>query len=248
MKPLRLIGVFFALISTSVWAQESDSLDWKLAGYLWTVGLDGSIAIGEINQDIDVSFGDILSDFELGGSAYAEIGKSNNAFHIDYTYIRTRPDPTPLPAPPFMEGAELASKMTINILEAAYHYRWNGADYGPSLVLGARLLDIKIRMNVGDLPAISSGPDWWDYFVGVKTHHAISDKWDFNFYGTIGTGGSDLPWSLQAMFGRKFSNDNRLGLGIRVWGIDYAEGEGIRGNYTALDATFYGLMIGYEFN
>jgi len=247
MKSLQLVGVILTLISTPTWAQESDNWDWKIAPYLWAVNLDGEIAIGEITQDIDVSFSDILSDFELGGAVYAEVGKGNNAFHIDYTYIRTRPDPTPLPTPPFQEGAELASKMTINIFEAAYNYRWNGAD-GPALVLGTRLLDIKMRMNVGNLTTITSGPDWWDYFVGVKTHNAISEKWDFDFYGTIGTGGSDLPWTLQGMFGRRYSNGNRLGLGVRVWGIDYSEGEGLRGEFTALDATFFGLMIGYEFN
>lgn len=248
MKFLQLICACLAMVSASSWAQESGGIDWKIAPYLWTVGLDGSITIGEINQDIDVSFSDILSDFELGGSLYAELGKGNHAFHIDYTYIRTRPDPTPLPTPPFQEGAELASKMTINIFEPAYNYRFNGAEYGPSLVLGARLVDIKMRMNIGNLPAAEAGPDWWDYFVGVKTHNAISDKWDFDFYGTIGTGGSDTPWTLQGMFGRKFSNGNRLGLGVRVWGIDYSDKGGLMGDYTAIDATFYGLMVGYEFN
>jgi hypothetical protein len=234
-------------MSSSAVAQDSDSPDWKISPYLWTVGVNGDIAIGDISQDIEVSFSDILSDFELGGSVYAELGKGNHAAHIDYTYVRTRPDPTPLPSPPFMEGAELASKMTINILEAAYNYRFRGLN-GPALVLGARLLDIKLRMNVGDLPAISSGPDWWDYFVGVKTHNAISQTWDFEFYGTIGTGGSDMPWTLQGMFGRSFSNGNRLGLGVRVWGIDYSKNQGLMTEYTALDATFYGLMLGYEFN
>ena len=247
MKYLQVICVFIALVSTSAVAQESDSRDWKIAAYLWTVGIDGDITIGDINQDIDVSFTDILTDFEGGGSIYGELGKGNHALHVDYTYIRTRPDPTPLPSPPFLEGDELASKMTINIFETGYHYRWRGSD-GPALVLGARLMDIKMRMNVAELPAISSGPDWWDYFVGLKTHNAISQNWDFDFYGTVGAGGSDMPWSLQGMFGRRFSNGNRLGLGVRVWGIDYSEGEGLAGKYTALDATFYGLMLGYEFN
>jgi hypothetical protein len=137
--------------------------------------------------------------------------------------------------------------MTINIFEPAYNYRWNGPD-GPALVLGARLMDIKMRMNIADLPAVTVGPDWWDYFVGIKTHNTISTNWDFDFYGTIGTGGSDLPWTLQAMFGRRFSNDNRLGLGLRSWGLDYSSNNGIMGDYTALDATFYGLMLGYEWN
>jgi hypothetical protein len=50
------------------------------------------------------------------------------------------------------------------------------------------------------------------------------------------------------MFGRRFSNDNRLGLGVRIWGIDYSENEGVMNQYTRIDATFTGFMIGYEFN
>jgi len=55
-------------------------------------------------------------------------------------------------------------------------------------------------------------------------------------------------WTLQAMFLRRFSNDNRLGLGARIWGIDYSKNDGFMGDYAAIDATFYGLLIGYEFN
>ena len=50
------------------------------------------------------------------------------------------------------------------------------------------------------------------------------------------------------MFGRRFSNENRLGLGLRVWNVDYSSKSGIMGGYTELDSMFYGLMLGYEFN
>ena len=40
-------------------------------------------------------------------------------------------------------------------------------------------------------------------------------------------GGSDLLWTLQAMFGRRYSNDNRLALCVRVWGVDYSQGKGL---------------------
>jgi hypothetical protein len=249
MKALLAVTVLMTTVffDRDVLARETGGMDWKIAPYLWTVGMDGTMTIGDLEQEVDMSFSDILSDFEVGGSVFAEFGKDNHAVHFDYTYIRLRPDPTPLPSPPFEPESELASKLTINIFETAYNYRWKGAE-GPSLVLGARLMDIKMRMTPGDLPAVSTGPDWWDYFVGVKTHNAISTNWDFDFYGTIGTGGSDLPWTLQAMFGRRFSNDNRLGLGLRIWGVDYSSGSGIMGGYTELDTTFYGLMLGYEFN
>ena len=247
MKIMRTVCVLLSLFSTTAWAQESDSWDWRIAPYLWTVGVSADLTIGDINQDVDVSFSDILSDLDIGASVFSEFGKGNHAVHFDYTYLRLKPDPTPLPAPPFPPDSELATKMTINIFEPAYNYRWNGTG-GGALVLGARLMDIKMKMTPTNLPAVETGPDWWDYFIGVKTQNAISANWDFNFYGTIGTGGSDLPWTLQAVFGRRFSNDNRLGLGVRIWGIDYSKNEGLANQLTVIDATFYGLLIGYEFN
>ena len=179
------------------------------------------------------------------GCIKLKFGKGNHAIHFDYTYLRLRPDPTELDSPPFPPNAELATKMTVNIFEPAYNYRWNGPD-GPAFVIGARMTDMAIRMNPANLSAVTSGPSWWDYFVGIKTHNAMSANWDLDFFGTIGAGGSDLPWTLQAMFGRRYSNDNRLQLGFRLWGVDYSQGKDLR--QTSLDLKYYGFVVGYEFN
>ncbi len=254
MKLRHYFYVIAALSCSSTWAQESDSWDWKIAPYLWTVGISGDLVIGDISQDLDLSFSDILSDFELGGSVFTEFGKGHHAVHFDYTYLRLRPDPTEFPSPPFPPESTLSTKMTINIFEPAYNYRFDGLN-STALVVGARYMDIAMRMTpdlTGPAPIdpdpVEVGPSWWDYFIGIKTHNEISANWDFGFYGTIGGGDSDLPWTLQAMFGRRFSNDNRLGLGVRVWGIDFSDNEGLMGEFTQIDATFYGLLIGYEFN
>jgi hypothetical protein len=245
MKWMHIIGATLALVSFPAWSQGSDEWDWKVTPYLWGINMTGDLAIGPISQDIDVSFSDILSNMEIGGAIFTEFGKGKHAVHIDYTYLRLRPEPTDLSSPPFPPGSTLSSKLTVNILEPAYNYRWNGPG-GPALVFGARLTDLKIRLSPARLPAATSGPDWWDYFVGVKTHNAISAKWEFDFYATVGAGGSDLPWTLQTVFGRRFENNNRLDLGVRIWGVDYSTGSGIQ--RTAIDLTYYGFMIGYEFN
>ena len=245
MKWIRLIGLTLALISTSAWSQNSDGWDWKVTPYLWLMNMEGDLSIGPLATDIDESFSDLLSNLDFAGELYAELGKGNHAVHADYSYLRLKPDPTELASPPFPPDSELASKLTTNLFEVAYNYRWNGLG-GPSLVLGARLVDMDIRMDPARLEPVTAGPSWWDYFVGIKTHNIISTKWDFGFYGTIGTGGSDLPWTVQATFGRRYSNDNRLMLGFRAWGLDYSEVENSQA--TALDLKIYGLMIGYEFN
>ena len=245
MKWMKIVGLTLALISTSAWSQDSDQMDWKITPYLWLVNLDGSLSVGDIEQDIDLSFGDILEDLEIAGEVYAEVGKGQHAFHIDYTYMRLKPDPTELESPPFPTNAELSTKMTINLFEPAYNFRWKGPG-GPALVVGARLTDMDMRLSPENLGAVNVGPSWWDYFLGIKTQNIISNKWGFDFYGTIGTGGSDLPWTLQATFARRYSNDNRLMLGFRVWGVDYSEVVNTRS--TELDLTMYGFTVGYEFN
>jgi len=263
MKTIRFSLIVFSLLSGPAWAQDSDGWDWKIAPYLWTVGLDGLVTVGNINQDLDVSFKDILSDLDIGGSVYGEVGKGHHALHFDYTYLRLKPDPTELTTPPFPPDSTLSTKFTSKIFEPAYNFRLDGLN-STTLVLGARYMDIEIRMtpDFGEpsLPVeppdgppfpgnpVEVGPSWWDYFVGIKTYSQISTNWDFDFYGTIGGGESDLPWTLQAMFGRRFSNNNRLGLGFRVWNIDYSNAEGLRDRFTRIDTRFYGFMIGYEFN
>jgi hypothetical protein len=259
MKPYIALFATLLLISGPALAQDSDDFDWKITPYLWTVGIDGSATLLGYEQDLDVSFSDILSDFEVGGSVFAEIGKGHHALSLDYTYLRLKPDPTALPSPPAPPDSTMETKMTTNILEAAYNYRLDGLN-STAIVAGARYLDIELRLtpniNGPQLPIeppfpqepVEFGPSWWDGFVGVKTFNRFGANWDFEFYGTIGYGESDWPWTLQAMFSRRFSNDNRLGLGARVWGIDYSKNNGFRGEYAAIDVTFYGLMIGYEFN
>ena len=259
MRNYRFLCLILFFFVNPAWAQDPEQWDWKVAPYLWTVGIDGSLSAGSMNQDIDVNFSDLFSDLDFAAEVYAEFGKGHHAVHFDYSYMRIKPDPTDLPTPPFPSESTLKTKMTINIFESAYNYRFDGPGLA-AVVLGARYMDIDMRMTPEiNTPSLSVeppfpegsvhvGPNWWDAFVGIKTENQISKNWDFGFYGTIGAGGSDWPWTLQAMFGRRYSNNNRLGVGLRVWGIDYSENKGTPSEYARIDATFYGLMIGYEFN
>ena len=66
--------------------------------------MDGSATLLGYEQDLDVSFSDILDDFDVGGSVFAEVGKGHHAVSIDYTYLRLKPDATALPTPPCSAG------------------------------------------------------------------------------------------------------------------------------------------------
>ena len=243
---MRALIAFVALWSNPVPAQDSDEIDWKIAPYLWAMSLTGSVGIGDLTHDFDARFKDVVSDLDIGGSIYTEVGKDRHSAHFDYTYIRLSPSPTQL-----SEDSRIESTMTINFFEPAYNFRWNGAN-GHAFVVGARYIDMKLKLEaeLGDSQSrlLEAGPDWWDFFVGIKTRTKISANWDLQFYGTIGTGASDLPWSAQAIFARRLSNENRLGLGLRIWGVNFSEDLGPIDNDVDIDTVFYGLAIGYEFN
>jgi hypothetical protein len=251
---MKLTKVFLALLALqSVSAQAQESWDFKVIPYLWMVGIDGTMSVGPVDNDLDVSFSDILSDMDIGGSVVFRGMRGKHGFHLDYTYLRLKPDPMLLPAPPFPEGSGLNQKLTINILEAAYNYElpMSGASNAQFLI-GARNTDmeIKLRSNNGYAPInLSGGPSMLDYFVGVRTETPIGEgKWAFNFMGTIGGGDTDLPWTLQGVFSRKFENNNRLAIGARIWNLDFTEPNGIMGLRMGMDVKMAGLMIGYVFD
>lgn len=245
------VSLGIAVASTG-WAQQSDSWEWSVIPYLWGVNMDGDMAIGPIEQDLDVSFSDILSDMDIGGSLATKFAKGAHGFHVDYTYLRLKPDDSNLPSPPFFPGSTITPKLTVNILEGGYNWHFTDAQV---LVIGARYMDMAMRMKPNlagpgpiDPDPLTAGPSWVDYFVGLRSRHRISANWGFNFYGTIGGGDSDSPWTAQATFNRFFSNDNSLHMGFRVWGIDYSENENSLNARAALDVTMYGFLVGYEFN
>ena len=249
---IKCIAALGVLASSSAWAQNSDTWEWRVIPYLWGLNVDGTMEIGPIENDMDVSFSDIWDNMDIGGSLAGQFWKGQHGFHVDYTYLRLKPEPNFLPSPPFADGSKISSKMTINVFEAGYNWLFTDAQ---ALLIGARYIDMEMRMSfdfTGPAPIdpdpLTAGPSWVDYFVGLQSRHHLSANWGVNLVGTIGAGGSDFPWTAQATFDRKFSNDNALHLGFRIWGLDYSENKNSLNARAALDATMYGFLVGYEFN
>jgi len=115
--------LLLALISTPALAEDDDQWEWSVAPYLWAAGVSGDMTVGDIHQDIGVSFSELFKDLDFGGSIFGELGKGDHSVHLDYTYLRVKPEPTMLPSPPFPPGSELSSKLTLNLFESAYNYK-----------------------------------------------------------------------------------------------------------------------------
>ena len=132
---IKCIAAAGLLVSSSAWSQDSDSWEWRVIPYLWGMNIDGTMAIGPIESDMDVSFSDIVDNMDIGGSLAGQFSKGQHGFHVDYTYLRLKPDANELPSPPFAPGSEIQPKLTINVLEAGYNWLFTDAQ---TLVIGAR--------------------------------------------------------------------------------------------------------------
>ena len=61
----KFFGAIIFLSAATVNLADADEFDpnadWKISAYLWATSLDGTLALGPIEADIDLSFSDILS-------------------------------------------------------------------------------------------------------------------------------------------------------------------------------------------
>jgi len=244
MNSFRLVSVILLAVGGVAEAQESgDDWDWKVAPYLWTLAGDGSSRVGPVEADIDFSFGDVISNLDFAAELFVAADRGHHGFHGDFQYMKLEPDPTPAP----IGSGQIDTKIELTTAEAAYRYHVNGAEYGSTLLLGARYIDTTVTLTPTNVSRESASIDWVDGFVGYQYVANLSGKWDSQFQLTAGTGGSDLILTFEFVFAREFSNGDHLALGARVWDIDYDDTT-TRGAPFNLDLTLYGLLIGYIFD
>jgi hypothetical protein len=84
---------------------------------------------------------------------------------------------------------------------------YDGERHYINMDVGARYfwqdLDLTFRTPVGN-PSGSVSESVWDAVVGLNGRLALTDKWYFRYFGTIGTGQSDLVWSYAGTLGYEF--------------------------------------------
>ena len=120
--------------------------------------------------------------------------------------------------PPLPGGTVTQADVKLGIYEAAGFYRVPGRAHGLDLILGARMVDYRSRIEATIPPPISDtisrGTDenLIDVFGGVRYLTPIGKRWDFTIRGDVGTGGTDLTWNAVASFGVRLGKTDRYNL------------------------------------
>jgi hypothetical protein len=228
--PLLLAGPALALQESAT--DSSDSWHWRVAPYLWTTSIDGTLTTPGAEVDVDASFDDIWDNLDSAGLILVEARRNQITLLSDFIYLGLEADGTT------SLGAGAEVELDTTLFEFAGLYRLSPTspvEFGA----GVRFADFETDLDIG-MVSSGSSRDSLDGFVAGRVIWPFAERWSASVYGDVGAGDSDLTWQASAMLGVDFRGWG-LGFGYRI--LDYDLGESL----SEVDLTFDGLVYGLEF-
>jgi hypothetical protein len=196
-----------------------------IAPYLWMSGLEGDVGVGGRTAHIEESFGDILSDLDIGFMGVTEVRNNRFGIFSDVAYAKlSATDRTPYG----ILANKISTSSTSLMWTLAAEYRVV-AQPGANLdvMAGFRLF------SIGNSLAFKGGPldgfdaekteTWADPIVGLKGNVDLSARLYLTAWGMVGGFGvsSDNVWDVMAGLGYRFNERWSATLGYRAAGVDY---------------------------
>ena len=169
-----IFGSFF--LNGISYAQEKKDRDWEIniALYFLLANLNGNATIGPISGPVDLKFGDLLKNLEIGGMLHTEVRKGRLGLMTDVIYARLGASTS------LTRGATLSSEVELLIFEALGFYRLSNTRGKTDIFAGIRYwyldLDTSFILNEATLMN-STSPDWVDPVIGIRTNQPLSKKW-----------------------------------------------------------------------
>ncbi len=224
--------------------ESGDDWEFMFSPYGWAAGLDGTVGVGSVTADVDLSFSDIVDDLEIGAMGQFEARKGRWAFLFDGLWLKLESGadtrgPLYGGAAVDVEELRLSGLLSYRILEG-----------GTTLDLLAGASYFSIETDLELLPGnragrtIGTSADWVDPVVGFHLRHKLSEKWFTMLRGEIGGfgAGSDLTWQAMGGVGYRTSGSSSIFLGYRHLAIDYS-----KDNFV-FDTETSGFIVGMNFS
>jgi hypothetical protein len=218
--------------------------EWKheVAPYLWGAAMDGATTVGTVSADVDVSFGDILDNLEMGFMGTYRATRGPLSVTVDGVYMGLggsgRGPAGYVKADVDVDQSALEVDVGYEVLERLVVF--GGLRYNDLSV------DIKTTGPLGTRSG-SLGEDWLDPVIGALYTIPFADKWSFTMRGDIGGFGigSDLAW--QGAGTLRWQASERFGVlaAYRYIDMDYDNGEA--SSYFEYDMSMSGPALGVVF-
>ena len=164
----------FALSTVSAPASaQQDEWEFVLAPYGWISGMNGTAGVAGATTELDISFGDIVENLEIGGLIHFEASKGRWTAIFDGVYMGIGQGSVQPPA---------AVDVDQTLLEFGAAYRFTDV---VALLAGGRYisLDTRLQLFLGDGATISGSQSWVDPFVGLRVHTDLNERWTVHARG-----------------------------------------------------------------
>lgn len=213
--------------SVSAQAQE-----WQHAvtPYLWGSGMSGKATIGTplgpVESDVDMSFGDILSNLDFGFMVSYQGGRGNWVVLGDFILMNLGADKDSAVGP---VNVRSSADMEQTMFEADVGYRISGYI---TAFAGARYTDIDgdigvVTSGVGPGTSSSAGTSesWVDPVVGLLGEFPLTENWQWDLRMDIGGFGvgSDFVWQAMGTLRWKLRPNLDLLASYRYMEVDYED-------------------------
>jgi hypothetical protein len=227
-------------------SQAADSWKHEVIPYLFAAGMAGKTAIGPVDADVDVGFGDILDHLDWGAMLAYRGTKGPWSIGVDAIYMDLQVDKDgPRTPPARAEAQQTAIELDVGYaiaesVEAFAGLRYNDID-----------LDLRIvgAGPLGEDLTAGGSESWTDPVIGMRATHPINDKWSVGLRGDIGGFGigSDFAWQAVAHVRWQATPSVAAIAAYRYFEQDYEDGTPGAAGYFKYDVATSGPCLGVSF-
>ncbi|HEX2971653.1 MAG TPA: hypothetical protein VHP11_04940 [Tepidisphaeraceae bacterium] len=247
-QPILLLALPILLLNftpSDLLAAEPDG-QWHLDANLglWGLAADGTVGVGRVQADVDLSFSDLIEHTNFAAMGGIELTKSNWVVDFNGIYAELSGNES---GPRDLVDIDVDAQMGIADLAVGYTLVRTKLGTMPLTLtpaLGVRYTYLSLELDPERLRSVSNHEDWWDPYVGGRVVLSLTPNLNWRTEGTIGgfSVGSDLTWSAATYLDWKLSKSITLNIGYRAlaWDFENANFE--------WDITMHGPWLGLTIN
>lgn len=224
--------VLASTVPTQAQTTSTQDDDWHfvIAPYMWFAGLEGTVTVrGIVEVPVDLSFSDVISNFDIGLLGHFEGRKNRAGFAFDTLYLNLGAPVAENAA--LLGGLGISADVRLLMVEGLGFYRaaTGGSSDNPAhldVIVGARYFGTSARLKNDVRQTGKQTLDWVDGLAGLRFRAPLGTRVAVLGRGDVAGFGSKFTWNLEGDLAVKISERWSLGAGWRHLDIEYDKGEG----------------------